>query len=77
MKIILDASVRKTLKRLPKDQALRLLTAIEKLPAGDVKRLQGRDDYRLRVGDWGVIFEMEAETIMVTVVASRGDVYKR
>jgi mRNA interferase RelE/StbE len=27
--------------------------------AGNIKRLQGRDDYRLRVGDYRVIFEID------------------
>jgi mRNA interferase RelE/StbE len=26
---------------------------------GDIKRLQGRNDYRLRVGDYRVIFEID------------------
>jgi mRNA interferase RelE/StbE len=53
------------------------MAAIEKLPKGDVKRLQGRPEYRLRIGDWRVIFEMDATTITITLIASRGDVYKR
>jgi mRNA-degrading endonuclease RelE of RelBE toxin-antitoxin system len=42
-----------------------------------VKRLAGRADDRLRVGDWRVIFEVEADVVLVTAIASRGDVFKR
>jgi mRNA interferase RelE/StbE len=66
----------KALKRLPLNQAERIMRAIGKLPSGDVKRLQGRPEYRLRVGSWRVIFLMEAETIMVTDVGARGDIYR-
>jgi mRNA-degrading endonuclease RelE of RelBE toxin-antitoxin system len=36
---------------------------------GDIKRLQGRNDYRLRVGDHRVIFEIEQRgtPILVTI----------
>ena len=36
---------------------------------GDIKRLQGRDDYRLRVGDHRLIFEIDQNgtPIVVTV----------
>lgn len=37
---------------------------------GDIKRLQGRDDYRLRVGDYRVIFEIDqsGKPIIVTIM---------
>ncbi|MBN1992119.1 MAG: type II toxin-antitoxin system RelE/ParE family toxin [Anaerolineae bacterium] len=43
----------------------------------NVTRLQGRPGYRLRVGDWRVIYELEDDrlVIMVLKVASRGGVY--
>lgn len=36
---------------------------------GDIKRLQGRDDYRLRVGDHRVVFEIDQSgtPIIVTI----------
>jgi mRNA interferase RelE/StbE len=67
----------KVLRRLPRNLASRILDAVGRLPAGDVKRLKGRTDYRLRVGDWRVIFAMDGGTIMVKAIASRGDIYKR
>ncbi len=37
---------------------------------GDIKRLQGRDDYRLRVGDYRVIFEIDqsGRPIILTIM---------
>ena len=52
---------------------------IERLPAGDVKRLAGRrGEYRLRVGGWRVLFGCDdsARLIRVQDVRPRGDAYK-
>ncbi|MCL1819078.1 MAG: type II toxin-antitoxin system RelE/ParE family toxin [Oscillospiraceae bacterium] len=60
--------------------ALRLYKSIEKLPLGDVKRLQGKKKlplYRLRVGDFRIVFSYERDTILVLRADNRGDVYKR
>jgi mRNA interferase RelE/StbE len=42
---------------------------------GDVKRLKGRPGCRLRVGDWRVIFDETADTIVVAAVGHRRGVY--
>jgi len=76
MNILVAPAAAKALKRLPRNQAERIMRAIGKLPSGDIKRLQGRPEYRLRVGSWRVIFLMGAETITVTDIGSRGDIYR-
>ena len=40
---------------------------------GDVKCLQGRDDYRLRIGDQRVIFEIDQSGTPITVTITRGE----
>lgn len=37
---------------------------------GDIKRLQGRNDFRLRVGDYRVIFEIDqsGKPIIITIM---------
>jgi mRNA interferase RelE/StbE len=48
------------------------------LPAGDVKRLVGSVGlWRLRVGDWRVIFRRDEENrvIIVVTVSARGSAY--
>ena len=44
----------------------------------NVKKLQGTEGYRLRVGDWRVVYKIQNELLVIVVlkVASRGDVYK-
>ena len=51
--------------------------AIEKLPAGDVKKLKGqRNAYRLRVGDYRVLYDV-SDKIEITDVLPRGSAYKK
>ena len=38
--------------------------------------MQGRSDYRLRVGDYRVIFEETETAITVTAIGRRGDIYE-
>jgi mRNA interferase RelE/StbE len=42
---------------------------------GDLKRLAGREGVRLRMGDWRVIFYEEVDTIVVTAVGHRREIY--
>jgi mRNA interferase RelE/StbE len=45
---------------------------------GDVKALQGRDGYRLRIGSYRVIFDEDATTILAIYVGRRATTtYKR
>lgn len=53
----------------------RIRDAIQNLPSGDVKKLQGKNGYRLRVGDYRVIFDNDGNVIYVERVHNRGQVY--
>lgn len=45
--------------------------------AGDVKRLKGvTPSYRLRVGDWRVLFEIEGGIVVIYRVLNRRDAYR-
>ncbi len=71
----------KRLKRISDPDKRRIATAIYELrngPHGDIKPLVGREEYRLRVGGWRVLFllDMEKMSIIVTSVESRGAAYK-
>jgi mRNA interferase RelE/StbE len=52
--------------------------AVEPRPHGATK-LAGRSDYRIRVGDWRVVYEVDdrRRRIVVVRVAHRSDVYRR
>jgi len=41
----------------------------------NVKRLQGREDYRLRVQDWRVIFRIDDDVLWIDDISPRGSVY--
>lgn len=56
----------------------RLKEGIEKLPFGDISKLQGYDnEYRLRVGNLRVLFTLEDDIITINDIRPRGQVYKR
>jgi len=63
-----------TKKRIAK--ALRGL-ADEPFPPG-VKKLRGSDGFRIRVGDYRILYRVDAETKVVTIsaIGHRGDVYR-
>lgn len=42
---------------------------------GDMKRLKGRGGSRLRVGDWRVIFFEDQNSIVITAVGHRREIY--
>jgi mRNA interferase RelE/StbE len=53
----------------------RRLTEFATIGHGDVKRLKGRDEMRLRVGDWRLIFYEDQGTIVVAAVGHRREIY--
>jgi mRNA interferase RelE/StbE len=64
------------------DVSERLVEAVERYAAtgvGDVLKLQGRAGYRLRVGGWRVLFELDhaQRRLLVLAVARRKDIYRR
>lgn len=78
MEIRYEKEAVKHISKMDKPTKQRLKKAIEKLPAGDVKKLRGYlVDYRLRVGDLRVIFSVENDIITIKAVLPRGQVYKR
>ncbi|MFD1103464.1 type II toxin-antitoxin system RelE family toxin [Sphingobium olei] len=42
----------------------------------NVKRLQGRPEYRLRVQDWRVIFRIDQDILWIDDIAPRGSAYE-
>jgi mRNA interferase RelE/StbE len=70
------------LRRLDRTVAARVLEALRILAEeqrGDIRRLQGREErWRLRVGDWRVIFtyDSDAHAIVILSVKPRGDAYR-
>lgn len=81
-RIIFARTAEKELARLSSETQLRLGRAIRSLendpiPA-QVKRLKGRTEFRLRVGDYRVLYAVEHENHLVTIsaIGHRRDVYR-
>lgn len=82
-KIEFSRDAAKTLLRLPRDQALRLRRSIDRLArdpyhAPNVRKLTQHPGFRMRVGDWRIVYLIDGERIVVQIVriASRGDAYE-
>lgn len=75
----IKADAIKALKRVPGDLRSRLIAAIDALPDGDIKRLQGSDEFRARMGDWRIRFSIDRSQRVITVLAvtPRGQAYKK
>lgn len=73
----------KALMRMPRDQAVRIRRKIDELArdpanAPNVKKLTEHPGYRLRVGDWRVVYLLVDDRLVIQVVriAPRGEVYR-
>jgi len=63
--------------RQSEKQVARIKRAINALPAGDIKKLTGyKNMYRLRVGDFRILFEKDGDKYHVIKIDNRGGVYK-
>ncbi len=73
----------KFIMKLPRPEKERVLRAIHGLPEqGDIKRLQGKKSkglFRLRVGDYRIIYSVDNGRLTVFVVdaGNRGEIYNR
>lgn len=80
-RIIIKKPAKKFIEKLPMNEKRRIVAAIEGLPdMGDRKRLQGHEGYyRLRVGDYRIIYTVDHGELVVYVVAAgnRGEIYNR
>ena len=80
--VTLPRSVRKTLDRLPDAVVVRIVDRLAELESdprpADVKKLKGRDAWRIRVGDYRVIYEIHDRVLQILVinVGNRRDVYR-
>jgi mRNA interferase RelE/StbE len=72
-----------TLATLPVNWQKRIVAKIKEpasdpyAPNNNLRKLQGRDRYRLRVGGWRVIYELQDDPLVMLVleVGPRGGIY--
>jgi mRNA interferase RelE/StbE len=82
--IIIKQQAKKKLQSLSRPERFRLAEKIEMLGSKpdntelDIKKLEGEPYYRLRVGNWRVIFDRQDEVKIIAIekIKPRGDAYK-
>jgi mRNA interferase RelE/StbE len=82
-RVVTTKSFCKALARLPLNWQKRIVTKIREVaanpyaPNNNLTKLQGRDAYRLRVGGWRVIYELQDDRLVMLVleVGPRGGTY--
>lgn len=76
--IVYTKSAMKNIKSIDIRVKDRVRIGIEKIPFGDIKKLKGYSNlYRLRIGDYRVVYEIMGDTIIIYAVLPRGEAYKR
>ena len=81
-RLVVRKSVSRDLNGIPKKDVRRILAVIESLaddprPTG-TKKLSGQERYRLRQGNYRILYEIEDDRLIVCVVrvGNRRDVYR-
>jgi len=78
MTISYSRTAAKSIRMLDQRMKERVKAGIERIPEGDICKIQGYSYlYRLRVGNYRVLFEMVGDEIYVDDVLPRGAAYKR
>ena len=71
----------KDIKKLPKENATQIIKKIEEMSIdleGDVKQLTNfTPEYRLRVGNYRILFEIEETRIVIYRVRHRKEAYRK
>jgi mRNA interferase RelE/StbE len=76
-------STRKDLRRIPSTDVVRIIAALESLaedpfPTGCVKLSGSERSYRIRVGDYRILYDVQGHCLIIEVikVGHRKDVYR-
>lgn len=84
MRLVFRRVAEKALDRIPVDRRRQILLRLKEIAAEpsarntSVKPLTGSDLFRLRVGDYRILFTLDeaAEVLTVELIRTRSDVYK-
>ncbi len=84
-KVVVEKKASRKLLKMSPEWSKRILEKINHIatdPYGvhrNAKKLQNRDGYRLRVGDWRIFYKLEDKvmTLYMIDVLSRGSAYKK
>jgi mRNA interferase RelE/StbE len=81
--IIILPAAEKTLSKLPKKMQLRIQGTITTLASNPLppvaKKLVGRDNYRLRVSDYRIVYSIHENilTVKIVSVGQRREIYRK
>lgn len=81
--VITSKQFNKEIAKLPMNWRKRILAKIEDVAVNpyasnnNLTKLQGRDSYRLRVGNWRVIYDLDDDRLVMLIleVGPRGGIY--
>lgn len=85
IQLFFTAQAEKQLGKLDKNTRLRIIAALDRLreayPVGDIRKMQGYDDlWRLRVGDYRIVMQIDLVTASITItvirIGHRKEVYR-
>ena len=78
MQIIITKTAEKSIKRLNEPIKSKIISGIKKLPFGDIKKLKGYENYyRLRIGDYRILYMINDMSLVIVDVLPRGEAYKK
>ena len=83
-RIVFAKRADKVLRKMPRSTANRIRKKLDRIAIAphakhnNVTKLQDRPGYRLRVGDWRVIYEIRGDELVILVlkIGPRGGVYR-
>ena len=81
-KVNFAESVKKDFKKVPKPEVVKILDAIDELAknprSSKSKKLKGEKLYRLRVGNYRVIYDIQDNVMLIFVIklGHRSDIYR-
>lgn len=85
IQLFFTGQAEKQLAKLDKNTRLRIIASLDRLreayPVGDIRKMQGYDDlWRLRVGDYRIVMQIDLVTASITItvirIGHRKEVYR-
>ena len=81
-RILFSLSAKKQLQKLDRDIQIRIIRVLERIrirPEAFIRKLVGDPGYRLRVGDYRIIMDIDRDRLLILVIkiGHRRSIYKK
>ncbi len=79
--VVIEKQAQKQLAKIPPPDSIKVVTALKELAANPrpygYKKLKGRPGYRIRVGDYRIIYQVKDNvlTVFILLIGHRREVY--